>query len=503
MKTSTHFFSRVVNAISQQPIFPQWQRWKTRLQSGILIGIAFFTLMFSAFVHYSAGLTLPVPWSDETSFLWPTLNFAQHNTFFAPELNPDRAILWMPPGYMLILGLFLKIFPFSLLIVRWISWAFLALAYVALIFWVRRYRLAGIAILFLSLFWLNGAYVCAGNIARMDGLLLFLVTLGFLLCARGETWKGLPLLACTVLVHPNGLYFFAAAVGATIFQPIQWQRPTKTDYGLISFSLLALGAYALYVYFHWADFLNDMAMQFSRKAERNPASLLLQWPTLGYLSLYTLAGIVALLKFRRYLFPVAFGLSSYFLFIIGCEMWYEIYLQLGLLILAWLSLVATDGILNKLRVYPQICHLFVGFMCIPLLIFFYRNGWVEGPSGYFRDLSFGWGMHMEKSSEVRYFTEQDRTSIWMAIRSKIPAGSTGIKLGFIPSADQFLYFDKYAPPIRLFSPHFTTNKPDAWVVHESRHIPQWVAKASEHIQPRTDLLHERNDTERWYWVDLP
>ena len=501
MQKLTHFFFRVVHTVLKWPSFLQWNLWTTRIQGSILVSIILSTLSLSAFVHYLAGLTLPVPWSDETSFLWPAINFAQQNTFLAPELNPDRAILWMPPGYMLVLGLLLKIIPFSIIFVRWMSWIFLSFAYILIILWIRRYRLAGIAILLLSLFWLNGAFVCAGNIARMDGLLLFLVTLGFFLCARGDLWKGLPLLACSVLVHPNGIYFFAGAVGATLFQPIQWKRPSRADFGFILTGLLAWGAYGFYVYSQWPDFSSDMAMQFSRKADRDPLSLLLQWPTLGYLSLYATIGFVTLLKYRRYLFPVTFGFCAFFLSIIGHEMWYEIYLQLGFLFLAWLSLAAIDCRLQRLRLYSQFRIPLAGLLVIPLLIFFYRNGWVEGPSGYFHDLSWGWGMHTEEN-EVRYFTEEDQTAIWMAIRKKNPTGLTEIKLGFSPSsADQFLFFEKYSPQIRPFSPHFTTNKPDAWVVHESRHIPQWVAAKSKHVQHRTDLLYERSGTERWYWVD--
>jgi len=469
-----------------------------RVRSWLAIGTVLSTLFISALAHRSAGLTLPLPWNDETTFLWPAIHFAQQNTLLSPELNADRPLMWMPPGYMLILGLIFKIIPFSFVFVRWLSWGFMALAYVMLILWMRRYRSFWAALLFLSLFWLNSTFACAGNVARMDGLLLLLVTAGYLLCAHQAFWKGLPLLACSLLVHPNGIYFFGAALVAVLLQSAPWRRPTQSEKGLIVLAILAWVAYGLYVHLNWEGFQNDMAMQFSRKKDWNPLALLLRWPTCGYMTLYAMIGLVASVKFRRYLLPIAFGFSSYFISVTGHEMWYLFFLQLGMLVLGWLTIAAADRLVQKRWRHPSIRYASGALLGVVFLCFFYLDGMVEGPRGYFRELAWGWGMHTE--SEVKYFTEQDRTSIWKAIQDRLPSGSAGIKVQFIPSADQFLYFDMFGPKIQPFTPHFTVQKPDMWVVHESRYIPPWVAKASEHIQPRSHLLYTRDETERWYWV---
>ena len=65
-------------------------------------------------LHAGASLTFPIPWPDEASAMWPAIAIERTGSLFAPQLNPERDVLWMPPGYMVVSGLIFKVFGFSL-----------------------------------------------------------------------------------------------------------------------------------------------------------------------------------------------------------------------------------------------------------------------------------------------------------------------------------------------------------------------------------------------------
>src|SRR5438105_2633552 len=71
--------------------------------------------------HVVAGLTMPVPWPDESAFLWQAIAVQRTNSLFAPELNALREVFWMPPGYMIAVGALFKITGASLVAARWFS----------------------------------------------------------------------------------------------------------------------------------------------------------------------------------------------------------------------------------------------------------------------------------------------------------------------------------------------------------------------------------------------
>src|SRR5882724_2436943 len=64
--------------------------------------------------RYVIDLRFPVPWPDEGSFLWQALAFRDGFSLFAPEVNPEREAMWMPPMFMVLEGLIFKVVPFSL-----------------------------------------------------------------------------------------------------------------------------------------------------------------------------------------------------------------------------------------------------------------------------------------------------------------------------------------------------------------------------------------------------
>ena len=87
----------------------------------VLLTLVAGSVLFS---HHQLGFKYPMPWPDEGSFLWQAISFQENNTLFATELNPDRPVFWMPPGYMVWSGFLFKITGFSFVFARFLSSAY-------------------------------------------------------------------------------------------------------------------------------------------------------------------------------------------------------------------------------------------------------------------------------------------------------------------------------------------------------------------------------------------
>ena len=147
-----------------------------RLEKWAIFLIFCGTVAISALQHWRAGLTLPLPWPDEASFLWQAISWCDHTTLFSPEVNPHREIFWMPPGYAVVTGFLAKIFGFSLIKVRWFSWVYSVIFYGGLLrlLWFRELRL--FTALLVSAFFLGTHSMVVGNVGRMESLLFAVVT---------------------------------------------------------------------------------------------------------------------------------------------------------------------------------------------------------------------------------------------------------------------------------------------------------------------------------------
>src|SRR5689334_2756763 len=84
-------------------------RWAAAVPAALAVALAAYLVR-----RHLVGLRFPVPWPDEGSFLWQALAFRDRGSLFAPEVNPEREALWMPPGFLVLEGLLFKVLPFSL-----------------------------------------------------------------------------------------------------------------------------------------------------------------------------------------------------------------------------------------------------------------------------------------------------------------------------------------------------------------------------------------------------
>lgn len=483
---------------------------KKPIRDFVLWGIVGVTLATGCWVHGLAGNTLPLPWDDEVLFFWPAVHWAQENTLAAGELNPDRALQWMPPGMMVTLGTLFKWLPIRLDIARWVSWGMLALGYVCCACWIWRLKRALFGVVLLSLFFLNGAFTAAGNVARMDSWVWGMAAVAFAILhsSKGGNSRRLAwtLLGCSPLVHPNGLYFLFAAglaeagerLSGKLGRSKSSKSPFGSKWGVLLWGMLVAGvwvAYVIYAGCHGKDWVSDMAFQFNRKGARAPWTWILSWPTLGCLGWYLFFGVHALWRSPRNLWLVGWGGANLMTYVIGREMWYEIFWQTGwlwLVVLGFQLDLPVRGRWEKFATVSAMCLLFAWAGA-----FFFKHGFIEGPRGYSRELSWGWGMRLEQ--EGAYISSEDVACLKSKLDDAAEVAGKPIRVEFFPGGDQLLLLECFNEQIHPFAPTFTEQKGDCTVVHVSRYRPSWL-DVRDKIPNGAPPFHERGGSEQWYFL---
>ncbi len=280
------------------------------------------------------GFQFPPPWPDETGFIAAAFALARTGSFFDAGLNPDRVVMWMPPGYMVLLASVFRVFGYSFAAVRWVSTCSClvslglagGLACRLTQGWPRVLAGWAVAVAFLSPFTLMAA-----NVGRMDMLLAALMLLALVCVVADRPYCAASLAAAGLVVHFNAIYFMPPV--AIVLGEAAWrgrlQRADMTDLlagGAAAFILLLYGAQVL---LNWDGFRDDMAFQFSFKhfvSQNDPTHP--GWPALCGTALAALAvwragrcdGAAACA-----LFGVAFLVMAHN----GHEFWYDFAQPLG------------------------------------------------------------------------------------------------------------------------------------------------------------------------------
>lgn len=464
--------------------------------------IVSLTILLSAYAHKVAGFTMPLPWDDEASFVWPAVSFMEQGTLQSDYINPDRPVMWMPPGYMIITGSIFRVTGYSIGIARSISWVFLMVAYLAAVglLWNKPIRI--VTVCFCSALWLGSTFVSIGNIARMDSLTFALALCGILLIDRKRLYFGLAVLISNLLIHPNGLYFLLIALGyALLIHRGRWPRIKKSDILALILACAFVLLYGIYALNNIDAFSSDMAMQFGRKADRSPLSHILSGPNLWYFCALTLAALVCAVRRSHMLLYVGLAAACFCVSRIGREMWYEVYAEysfvmmgIGILWFAW-------HLFNRFRLNAVISFLIIVMMSFPILVFHYRNGFIPGPRNWPTKLSWGWGMKTE--TEIPYFTHSDYETVKNIIENMLSnVEHSPAKISFYPRGEGLFFYNAWNEKAHVFAPHFSSRRADVHVVRESRYTPPWqqersrsyVSEVPAGVQP----VIVRDDTERWF-----
>jgi len=195
---------------------------------------------------------------------------------------------------MIVMGAAFKIFSFSYDFARWLSCAFMVISFVLILLMSRHYGFPVLSMVRCGLFFMDRRYIAAGNIARMDVMLLCAICVGTILLQRGMVYKGFSMLCLSPLIHSNGVLFIAGAIGYWCADGRLRRRrlPFSLMAGVCSMLMAGLWiGYAIYTAAHWQWFLHDMGYQISRKGSHAVLSGLCTVPHLAILFLMFFCGM--------------------------------------------------------------------------------------------------------------------------------------------------------------------------------------------------------------------
>jgi hypothetical protein len=461
--------------------------------------------------HARLGLTFPVPWPDEASFLWQAIAVQRDTTLFAPQLRPDRHVLWMPPAYMWVAGLLFKITGFSLETARWLSAACVAAGAAALAGLFARLRHPLPALLLLAAFVHAPVTALVGNLARMEALLFALACAALLLVQRRAPFAALACAALLPLVHPIGAFFAAGtalAAGVALWRDPDLRRPRPLEWALLALAAAAWAAYAVYVARHWPTFRADMAFQLESKSQRSVGGPLrgrLLNPALVLPALLAAAAGAAALRARlesALLLAYAAPLAVLTFFVRGFP--YDLYPALLLLLASVLVLDTTAPAVARRVAGPHL-RAAVPWLLAAGLAVAAHAAFRFAPVYRFNVATAS--AAGARASGVAYAPPEDRAAVAGYLEDLAARTDRPLTAVFIPVGDSLLFEDLDRPGLRLIFPILRVEDADVLVVHESRHYPDWLTKEHriwaalwQNVRLPLEewpLLHERSTTERW------
>jgi hypothetical protein len=314
----------------------------------------------SAWLHLRAGFRFPFAWPDEAHFLTPALNLAERGTLAAPQLNAPEGMFWMPDGFAALYGAVFTVAPDTLFTARMVSFAAILVCAGLMYAAATRLGAARLPTAGLVALWaVSPGVVIAGNVARMEALLLALLG-AVVYAAAAERWPlALALAAGSMLVHPIGaVVFLAAAISAATHRGHVRLRPTGAEWGMAALVAMAFVAEAIRFGAHLSIVVDHLTFQLERKASRSPTpgAVATQAVVVGVaeavLSVWARrwlgahrAAVVTTLSLLVGGFAVVFA--------VGQEMWYAFLRSEGAVLLAGLAMLITASTVKAKTSQPR------------------------------------------------------------------------------------------------------------------------------------------------------
>lgn len=407
----------------------------------------------------------------------------------------------MPPGYMVLLGLVFKAAGFSFLLARDISWLGTVAAMTGILVLFKGFRLRALVIVLACPFMLGTHFVLAGNIARMDSLLLAIAAWGFVLLGRGNLLAGLALLAAAMLVHPNALYFLGAG---TCWAACQFHRqrlsPRRWEWIPALAAAVLWMLYGLLAWRHSDAFLQDMAYQFSRKSGRSWTETMTLTRAVPLALLAGTAAAGLLLRLRT-LLPLLFAAACLVIQVMGNELWYQFFFCAGLAVTLAVLLETVHAGLSALHGLPDWTRrTATGGLLVSILAGSLFLGVIPNPRNYPASLDNGL---LRIPNKVRYHRPED-TAILLRTLQEMGTGPETPVI-FRPSAVALIHWPAIRELCFPVDPHFTK------VYDESPRI-QRVSRFHNELVGRTEpppaslswiQAGMRDETESWWRNSAP
>lgn len=300
------------------------------------------------FIRTGLCFEFPIPWNDETAFIAQAFEFSRTGSFYVYGLNSERVVMWMPPGYMLLLSGVYKVFGYSFDISRWVSTLLylgsfgvgLAIVRATLAGWRQMFALVLMLVAFLSPYSL-----AISNIARMEGLYTLIFLLSLLAALRGKYALGLALVLLGATVHYNAVYFLLPYAVLVLWKILYRETLSIGPGELLALVIaaLALAGYGLFVIKHIDGFWQDMRFQFDYKLGSPVMGGREGWTLLGLLLLIPCLQLIVHRRLGVEALLSLYGVAFIAMALNGHNMWYSFAYTFGF----WLLLL---GVLTSLSV---------------------------------------------------------------------------------------------------------------------------------------------------------
>ncbi len=479
-----------------------------KLRATIFFGILIVSIAVHVAVHLYGYYSFPTPWPDESHFIWQAKAFADNNTLQSPELNPDRAVFWMPPGYFIVLGFFFKIFGVSLGIARTMSLLMVIVSFVFLVMIIRRYGYPIMTVLLCGIWFTNASFIACGNVARMEALLLLMVCVAFYLIQRGSVIEGLSVLAVTPVVHFNGLLFIAGGVVYAVMNRAlgyKWKRIGPTGRVMTAIAALIWIGYMIYALLNREAFVHDMSFQFGRKMSRGIWSQFNSMENVLVGMMVLGASVYCIKKKMPVITLMALAVPCWLIFRIGLEMWYDVFYSIAYLIFSMIFIQVWIDFTHRQTPFQSraLKWAFTGLFFLLLLCWNYKNDNIENLVHYPNRMEYH-TMYLPNGAD--YVTDADISSVKEYLLS-VADDNRPLVVQFAPRADAFFFLSMDSTLIRHSNPLFYDRKPDVHIIHISRYLPaNWKHIDKEFTEagaePRSDeyIILSRDETETWYGV---
>lgn len=312
------------------------------------------------------GFEYPIPWNDEVAFIAQAFSLSTENTLYVWGLNQEQVVMWMPPGYMIMLAGFYKLFGYSFELTRWISSVLYFICILTILYIVRNELknniiLYSIVLLLMLVAFLSPYSLAIANVARMESFYFLLFTLSLLFFTKNLPGLAIAIVIVSATVHYNAVYFLFP-VGVFIL----WTIATRKNTVINPLELLALcisatiiAVYLLFIANNIQSFLQGMQFQFDWKKIGEVMSGKKGWLTLGLLSLIPIYSLSIFKKFNTSIWLSLYGISFIAMALNGHNMWYSFAFQTGYLLLI-ISLIILFKELKKITaktILTTICFL--------------------------------------------------------------------------------------------------------------------------------------------------
>ncbi|MFR0689042.1 hypothetical protein ACLUTX_06585 [Enterobacterales bacterium AE_CKDN230030158-1A_HGKHYDSX7] len=309
---------------------------------------ALLVLLAALVVRVGMGFEFPIPWNDEAAFTSQAFEFSRTGSFYVYGLNAERIVMWMPPGYMLLLAGIFKVLGYSFDLARWVSTLLYLGSFCVALGILRSLRLdgwkAGIAVLLTLIAFLSPYTLAMSNVARMEAFyaLIFLASLWALL--RDRPGLGLALVLLGALVHFNAIYMLPPYVLLVAWKILRREDLLIRPLELLMLVLAAVSllAYGLFAVKHIGAFADDMRFQFAYKMGSPVMDGPSGWMKVGSLFLLALVQLVVRRDLGKDVMLTLYGTGFLALSLNGHNMWYSFALVFAI----WLVLL---GLLHSLE----------------------------------------------------------------------------------------------------------------------------------------------------------